>query len=585
MGPVTRKLDRMGFLLCIDGVPAFNNNHKGAPSLNIAELINLSQGPHLRYNPDNMLPWLLLPDDMSANDQLKFFDYITKTELNPLQTTGVVGPDGPVKCKLFGASLDLKGREKFMNQVSVQAYCGCSYCSVHFDQGPGCAIYSLARRWLPADDPLRQLECDVCGQHYVFRNHEQRAAPTMKTTQSVFANATIARARSLTHFLGQKGRPLLSSLHGFKYDRFNLLEWMHNLARAFENLLEFLVGTSDGAADRKARKTSLDLGLFPEVWPTRVHYLSTPRTQALARLQDEMIARANSAWCRRWLRLCSIIPEAGARVADLRNRVRRLRDMAVAGDRIPLAGVLGALPWRLTRDAQEVVNARVANIVYPHYTPVCGLGNETFIKRTGCWRTASKLVALCVILVPAIRGYVPAIRAGACKFIHGVRILEGQVYSVDESGNLNLEPGSKALKKSDIQRANRLMIMGLAMIEGACPVACIKPAFHCFVHYALGTTKSGLLRALWMMSFERFNKKCKNLTSNKRLPFESLANSLVRDATAFFHRWSLGNVEVEATFGTASVCELSFNRCFSTPPFTRSLSLRFLDPLESVDSL
>ena len=39
---------------------------------------------------------------------------------------------------------------------------------------------------------------------------------------------------------------------------------------------------------------------------------------------------------------------------------------------------------------------------------------------------------------------------------------------------------------------------------------------------------------------ERWNKKCKNLTSNKNLPFQSLANSLVRDATARFFRWRRG---------------------------------------------
>ena len=554
MGPVSQKLERMGFLMCMDAVPAFNNNHKGAPSLNIAELINLSLGPHLRYDPDNMIPWLLLPDDMPSDVQLKFFDYVIKNELNPLHTTGVAGPDGPVKCKLFGASLDLKGREKLWNQVSVQAYCGCSYCKVHFDRGPGCPIYSVSRRWLSADDPLREQECEVDGYRYFFRNREERAAPLMKTTQSVFANATLARARGLTHFLGQKGRPLLGSLRGFNYQKFNLLEWMHNLACAFDNLLELLVGTFDGSADRKARKTSQDLGLFPQVWPTQVQYLSTPRTRALARLQDETIARADSVWCRRWLRTCAVIPEVGSRVADLRNRLRGLRDMAAGGDRIPLPGVLGPLPWRLTRDAQDVINDRVANIIYPHYTPVCGLGGESFIKRTGCWRTASKLIALCVILVPALRGYVPELRAGARKFVHGLKILEGQVYSIDEAKTLNLDPGSKALKKTDILRAKRLIIQGLAMIEGSCPVACIKPAFHCFCHYALGTGIHGLLPILWMMSFERFNKKCKNLTSNKRLPFESLSNSLVRDATAYYHRWLFGRVAKESKAVTSTVC-------------------------------
>ena len=105
-------------------------------------------------------------------------------------------------------------------------------------------------------------------------------------------------AKYISHIslLGQKGRPLLSSLRGFKYEKFNLLEWMNNLDCVFDNFLELLVGTSDGSADRKARKTSQDLGLFPEVWSARVQYLSTPRTQALTRLQDENIARADSAW-------------------------------------------------------------------------------------------------------------------------------------------------------------------------------------------------------------------------------------------------------------------------------------------------
>lgn len=40
---------------------------------------------------------------------------------------------------------------------------------------------------------------------------------------------------------------------------------------------------------------------------------------------------------------------------------------------------------------------------------------------------------------------------------------------------------------------------------------------------------------------ERFNKKCKNLTANKHLPMQSLANALVRDGTARFFRWKRGD--------------------------------------------
>lgn len=118
MGPVVPgKLTRMGFLVCVDAVPAFNAMRKGAPSLMPVELTNFSLAAHLRYDPDNMTVWMLIPADMSAEAQLKYFNHIVETELNPLIEHGVPGPDGPVRVKLFGASLDLKGKEKFYNQV------------------------------------------------------------------------------------------------------------------------------------------------------------------------------------------------------------------------------------------------------------------------------------------------------------------------------------------------------------------------------------------------------------------------------------------------------------------------------------
>ena len=109
-------LTRMGFLVCMDGFPAFNQKRKGAISLMPAELINLSLPPHMRYDPDNMMVWMLIPHDMPAESQLKYFDYVTTKELNPIATRGVDGPDGPVQIKLFGAALDLKGKEKFYHQ-------------------------------------------------------------------------------------------------------------------------------------------------------------------------------------------------------------------------------------------------------------------------------------------------------------------------------------------------------------------------------------------------------------------------------------------------------------------------------------
>ena len=284
MGPVNPdKLTRMGLLMCVDAVPAFNHKQKNAVSMMPTDLINLSLPAHLRYDPDNMMIWLLIPSEMSADTQLKYFNYLVKTELNPLLEQGVPGPDGPVLIKLYGAALDLKGKEKFYNQVilkfvvhyfhslfsftisihyfhslflftifihyfhsqqqeSVTGYCGCSTCLVHFDQGPGGPIRAASRRMLPADHPLRQQRATFRGQSFHFHNTEIKGEPKVKTTQTLFNLLNLCKRHGVTHYLGQKGPPMLISLKGFHYAKFNLLEWMHNLGRSFDCLNSFLVG-------------------------------------------------------------------------------------------------------------------------------------------------------------------------------------------------------------------------------------------------------------------------------------------------------------------------------------------------------
>ena len=72
---------------------------------------------------------------------------------------------------------------------------------------------------------------------------------------------------------------------------------------------------------------------------------------------------------------------------------------------------------------------------------------------------------------------------------------------MNEAGELHLEPGSKGLKKSDIARARTLIIEGLSLVEGCCPVRLLVPAIHTLVHYADGADMHGLLKLLWMISF------------------------------------------------------------------------------------
>ena len=112
----------------------------------------------------------------------------------------------------------------------------------------------------------------------------------------------------------------------------------------------------------------------------------------LSRLDPDEIMCGDTTWCRRWLRICGIIPEQGTRIQPLREQVVELRDMAVRGEPIPVVGASNPLPWMLTSRAKTIVNQRVAGISYPHATPTCSQGPDSFIKRTGCWRTASKLL-------------------------------------------------------------------------------------------------------------------------------------------------------------------------------------------------
>ena len=505
MGPVVRQggkpiLSRMGFLVCMDGFPAFNQKRRGAISLMPAELINLNLPPHMRYDPDNMLVWLLIPHNMSVRAQLKYFDYVCTNELNPIAKRGVAGPDGLVKIKLFAASLDLKGKEKFYNQMAVNSYCGCSTCMIHYDQGPDGPLHGAARRFLPMDHPLRQQRGTFKGRTFSYSSSELRGPPKNLTTQDLFKLCAQRRLRGIEHLLGQKGPIMLRKYLGMEYSKFNVLEWMHNCKCAFDFFLDLLVGR-DKQFDDRARKTSKQLNIFPEIWEGQHRFLPVIHTRALARLDDDQIATGDSAWNRRWLRLCEVQMDARARVGELRARVTALRDQAMRGERIILRGQQNPLPWRLNAVARKIVNRRLLNIVYPHYTPVCHIDGDSFINRAGIWRTASKLIAFTVLLVPSLRGFVSTLRAGLSSLIWGLRLLEGQTLSVFESDKLNLERGYKSLKKSDTRKARTLIIEGLCLIEECCPICLIVPALHCFCHYADGAELHGLLKLLWMISF------------------------------------------------------------------------------------
>lgn len=165
------------------------------------------------------------------------------------------------------------------------------------------------------------------------------------------------------------------------------------------------------------------------------------------------------------MRICGIQYEQNERIAGLRVKLTTLRNRALRSTRILLPNALNPLPWRLNERAREIVNQRVLRVSYPHYAPSCSTDSDSFINRAGIWRTASKLVAFLILLVPSLRGFVPKLHAGLRSLIWGLRILEGQVISVHEADVLGVEPGGRVLKKADIARARTLIIEGLLFIE------------------------------------------------------------------------------------------------------------------------
>ena len=106
MGPPTN--DRMGILFCMDGT-AIYEGHSVTP----AEYQNLNLPPGLRHKPEYMFLSLLLPTEMKAYLQKKYFDFVVAKELNPLATVGVSHPEGTTKVIVFGCSFDLPAKDKF----------------------------------------------------------------------------------------------------------------------------------------------------------------------------------------------------------------------------------------------------------------------------------------------------------------------------------------------------------------------------------------------------------------------------------------------------------------------------------------
>ena len=112
MGPCHYPNDRLGFVMCIDGIPAFA---AGTKSLVPWVWRNDSLPPTQRVLLKNMILYMLLDDSIKHEKQRKYFDFAVDYELNELYNDGVDG----VRVKVFCSSLDIKGKEEMSGMYFV----------------------------------------------------------------------------------------------------------------------------------------------------------------------------------------------------------------------------------------------------------------------------------------------------------------------------------------------------------------------------------------------------------------------------------------------------------------------------------
>lgn len=112
MGPCKSPNDRLGFVMCVDGIPAFA---AGTKSLVPWVWANFSLPPAQRTQAKYMILYMLLDDSIKHERQRKYYDFAVDYELNKLYHEGIDG----VRVKIFTSSLDIKGKEEMSGMFVV----------------------------------------------------------------------------------------------------------------------------------------------------------------------------------------------------------------------------------------------------------------------------------------------------------------------------------------------------------------------------------------------------------------------------------------------------------------------------------
>ena len=164
----------------------------------------------------------------------------------------------------------------------------------------------------------------------------------------------------------------------FDFERDNIPDWMHNLARVFIMILMIICGshgnTSRASAwaaagyDRRHRAECEIFGIFPSVWLDQLQELPEDVRAVLRRVTDADIANASRPLLERWFRAVGedprglLVEELRTKIIEVIRRVRQPEPFMYKPKHPP------PLPWRLTAAAFKEVDHRICNLVFPHNT-------------------------------------------------------------------------------------------------------------------------------------------------------------------------------------------------------------------------
>merc|ERR1712224_453454 len=264
----SERIDRILLQFCIDGIPAFA---AGTLSLKPAEFINLNLPPALRCKSENIMLFMLIPATLKHCK--KYYDFAATYELNELYEQGVEG----VKVRVFGTTMDTKGREELLGMQAIQSYQSCPVCIGEWSPGSLVGrkqcIFDGFRRFLPPTSRVRNKTFLYKGHEYQYRCEDRRPKPASRDED--FVMHAVYLATTAQPFAGHKSIPHLANWPGYGWYRMNTPEPMHDGKNACDNIMTTIVGHVSNAGkydkwkkDAKHRKQSKTFGIFPEIWPT-----------------------------------------------------------------------------------------------------------------------------------------------------------------------------------------------------------------------------------------------------------------------------------------------------------------------------